>query len=248
MNTNQSLPSLSSVESEELQKYRSLSILAVVSLLFGLLAVASLAHPAAWIIPGIAILCSSIALVRIASRPDQLTGRSIALAGLTLGIFFLACAPARYFGDRWILERQARSFVESWLADVQGGRLNRAHQATLEVRERQPRGTELDEFYAQDEQARNERDAFFNKEVPMQLTQLGQDLEYEFERDLGVFFDRDRAYVTHRFWIRRRGNGNVMLHLQTEAERSRDNYGVYWTLIGLADADELDRIRRQRRR
>jgi hypothetical protein len=38
------------------------------------------------------------------------------------------------------------------------------------------------------------------------------------------------------------------LHLQTEAERSRDNYGVYWTLIGLADADELDRIRRQRRR
>lgn len=246
MNPDRSLPSLSLREHDELQRYRSLSALAVVSLLLGLLSFIAIAHPAAWLFPAIAVFFSTIALVRITRRQEELTGRGLAVAGLMLGLFFLACAPARYFGDRWMLQSQARGLTDSWFADLRAGNLNQAHQATLEIRYRQPEGTALDEYYEVDLEAKNERDAFFNRDVPRKLVELGPDLEYEFERDLGVYFEQGVANVTQRYWIRRKGDAEPVLHVQTEMQRLTDDYGIYWVLVGLADAEEIDRLRRRR--
>ena len=87
--------------------YRSVSSLAVLSLVLGLLSVTALTSPGAWLVPLPAALCAVWALHRIRQRPDELLGRKAALAGLALALSFGCWAPARYFTDRWLINRQA---------------------------------------------------------------------------------------------------------------------------------------------
>ncbi len=248
MSSNRSIPSLTSSESAELTQYRSLSGLALCAGLMGVLSVAALAHPAAWFIPGLAVLCGLWGLARIYHHSDTLMGRNLALGGLLLGVFFGVCAATRYFFDRWVLEQRAREFLTQWLENVREGHLDAAHQATLDVRQRQPEGTLLDEFYRQSNDAELDRETFFAGDMPRRLKEISPNFEIQFERSLGQSSDRGTVYVTQRFRLRPNDPAKPSLHLQLEAKRDQDRFGIYWTLVGLVDADEIDSVRRERGR
>jgi hypothetical protein len=239
---------LSTTESEGLQRYRSLSGLAVLALLLGLLSVTALAHPAAWIIPLAAVVCGLIAGRRIATRSDTLMGASLANLGLILGLFFLSWAPVSFFTDRWLIHREARRFGQEWLAAVFQGDLSRAYQATLPVRERQPEGTSLGEYYENNPLPRAERDAYFNDGIPRQLASLGSEGDFVFEQLLEVSHTPAYILTLPRFHIYRRGQDEPLLYLQMELLRERDADGIYWQLIRLADAHEIDHERQIYRR
>ena len=239
---------LSTTEPEALQRYRSLSGLAVLALLLGLLSVVALAHPAAWSIPLAAIVCAIIARRRIARRSDTLMGSSLATFGLVLALFFLSWAPVSFFTERWLISRDARGYGEEWLAAVFEGNLSRAYQATLPVRERQPEGTALEEYYENNPLRRAERDAYFNDGIPKQLATLGNEGDFVFEQLVEITHMPTYIHTIPRFRIFRRGEHKQVLYLQMELLRDRDPDGIYWQLIRLADADDVDHGREMYRR
>ncbi|HEX6261004.1 MAG TPA: hypothetical protein VFZ51_10150 [Woeseiaceae bacterium] len=248
MGSGQFRDGLSTRDAPGLQQYRSLSGWSVSALLLGLVSVVALAHPAAWLIPLSAILCGVWALRRIRRHTDALMGARLATTGLLLGLFFLSWAPTSYFGDRWLIYRTSRQFAEEWLTAVFQGQLSKAYQATLPVRERQPAGTALDEYYENNPLRRAERDAYFNDGIPKQLAELQGRGRFVFDRHPGVTVDRAYILTSPRFFIYREGEDDPLLHLQMEIVREEDDEGVYWILPRMADAEEIDQnlqIRRQ---
>ena len=159
----------------EAADYRSLSIWAIVGCGLGLLSFLSLTHPSLWLVPFLAVLCSLVALVRIRRDPDYLMGIKAAQVGLALGLFFLACAPVRYLGERRLLQREAEAFFQVWLEAVRSGRLEEAHQATLHPRYRQPRGTDLREFYRSSPDDQKDLESYFSFGVAKDLREVYDD-------------------------------------------------------------------------
>jgi hypothetical protein len=248
MNAQQSFSAAPLPPTDVLPAYRALSALAAISLLLGLLSFLALAHPAAWFIPSLAIGLGLVALRRIRRRPEALMGAGLAMVGVTLALFFLCWAPTSYFADRWLIQRQARQFCEQWLSAVLAGETGTAYQATLPVRTRQPVGTALDEYYELHELERVDRDAYFQEGVPRQLAELQGQARFEFDRNLGIDFDPGYLLVTPRYFLYRQGEAQPALHLQMEVLRESDRDGVYWTLIKLVDADDVDRRLQSRHR
>ena len=71
-------------------RYRSVSALAVVSLVFGVL---SLATPLSWflgIVPAVGIVLGRLALLQIRVDPGERTGRGLAMTGIILSVVFWA--------------------------------------------------------------------------------------------------------------------------------------------------------------
>jgi hypothetical protein len=250
MSSRQFHDGLSTTEPEGLQQYRSLSGLAVLALLLGLVSVVALTHPAGWLVPALAIACGLWSLRRIARHADALTGAPLAVVGLVLGLLFLSWGPTSFLSDRWLINRHARQFGQQWLTAVFDGQLSKAYQATLPVHERQPEGTKLDEYYENNPLRRAERDAYFNDGFPKQLAQLKQQGRFVFERNQGIAVEPTYTLASPRFFIYREGEAEPLWHLQLEVIRESDADGVYWMLIRMADAQVVDRelsVRRQHR-
>lgn len=72
-----------------IEHYRVISSLAVVSFVVGLLSALILFDWILGIIPTIGIICGTLALLRIRSRPEELTGEGIALIGTLISTLFL---------------------------------------------------------------------------------------------------------------------------------------------------------------
>lgn len=131
---------------ENLQNYRSVNRTSIVGFVLGLLSAASLLH---WLLLPIAIaavLISSLALLQIRAHGGRLLGRKAALAGIALGIFFLAFTTTKEYVRRGELDRQARQHSDKWLELLHEGDLPNLYKAfELQRRypERQPLGTDL---------------------------------------------------------------------------------------------------------
>lgn len=131
---------------ESLQNYRSVSRTAVVGLVLGVASALALVH---WLLLAIAfsaVLVSSLALAQIRARSGELLGRKLALAGLVLGIFFLAFAATREYLRRSELNRQARQHADNWLDLIREGglpNLYTAYELQERYHNRQPAGSDL---------------------------------------------------------------------------------------------------------
>lgn len=220
--------------------------MAVTSVLLGLASVVALAHPAAWLVPLLAVLVGAWGLRRIMRHPDSLQGLPLAALGMTLGMFFLTWAPTTYFADRWIVQRQARDFGQEWIEAVLNGETEKAHQATLPVRERQPRGTSLADYYATHDLQRAERDAYFHDGMAQQLADLPGNAHCVYQENIGLTDKLTYTVTSPRYLIYRNGQSQPSLHLQLEVIREEDKDGVYWTVIRVSDADVADERLRSR--
>ena len=231
---------LSGMEPQEVEQYRSVSALAIASLLLGLISAFALAHPGAWVIAVAAVVCGLVALIRVARRPDSLTGRRLALAGMGLGLFFGCWAVSRYTTYNWVLIREARSFAEQWLAAVRDGELEAAHQATLNSRRRQPDGTLLTEFYQNSTEQLNDLQEFFSEGMAKQLVDLKGTGEIVFDRTVGSFTKHGITTIALRYYVVPDQPSQPKLHLQLELSRSAEDDGVYWTLLAVDDTRMFD--------
>jgi hypothetical protein len=229
-------------EAAEQVEYRSVSGLAVLTLVLGGLSVAALASPAAWVIPLPAIVCGLWALHRIRRRPDELLGRKAAWVGLGLALFFGSWAPSRYYCDRWLLHGQAREFALEWFQIVFRNDLELAHQATLNFYLRQPEGTLLQEFYQDHPEDLQELQTYFSQGVAADLVQLGRAGRARFDRNVELYFEDDSCHITQRFWIMRAGQDTPVVHAQVRVVRNEHRGNVYWSMLGLADAQRMDEL------
>ncbi len=227
---------------EEISDYRSISAWAVVGTIAGAASFLSLAHPSLWLIPLFALACSVLALVKISLRPDLLFGRRLALLGIGLGIFFLICAPLRYYGERYLLERQAEDYFLAWISLVKDKRFGQAYQATLHPRYRQPDGTDIDLFYRDSPDDRVDQEEYFNFGVAKDLVALGPEVTVRLDATLAILFQGNTQQITQRWFAYKSSDatGEPDLRLHVQVLRTADRDGDYWQLVGLADSKTFE--------
>ena len=122
----------------ELPEYQSLSGFAVVGLLLGLLSSLAIVHIGLSFIGGAAVLCSVIALVRIAAAPSEISGRRLALSGLVLAVFMTTAGLAREMTERRLLNIHSREIAIQWFELLKKGEPEKALELTNSGTARRP--------------------------------------------------------------------------------------------------------------
>lgn len=87
--------------SEGYDHYRTLSISAVATLLFGILSITAFASPVLLIVPAVGTALGLYAVWTVYSRRDEFTGQRLAITGLALSAFMLVAGT----GVQWFLNR-----------------------------------------------------------------------------------------------------------------------------------------------
>jgi hypothetical protein len=117
---------------EHVASYQSLSILAIFSLIVGLLSPLCLLWSGFLALPLVGIVLSLLAIRRIATSDGQLAGRGAAIAGLSLCVAFGVMSFSHQSITRYLRSNQAEEFGREWLALIAANDTNRAFKATYD--------------------------------------------------------------------------------------------------------------------
>lgn len=112
--------------------YRTLSVLAIVSLVFGLASPLCFAAPLLMAIPVFGIAISILALRRISANSTALAGHWAATAGLILCVVFIVASVSRDLVFRSLRSHQAEEFGRSWIMKVLSGNSEEAFRLSLD--------------------------------------------------------------------------------------------------------------------
>jgi hypothetical protein len=118
---------------EQTTDYRTLSVLAIISLVIGLVAPLAIAGPFLLAIPLFGIAVSLVALRQIAVSGGVLAGRWAATAGLVLCIASAILPISHDMIQRAIRIHQAENFGRSWIALVTAGDQKQAFHLTIDA-------------------------------------------------------------------------------------------------------------------
>lgn len=140
---------------------RSPQILAIVTLLLGLVSALALFNLLFWVFPLVTVALGAMSLASLARNPERI-GRKAAWVGVLLAVLFGAWAVSRHFSRQaWLLD-QARRNADVWLELVCQEKLQEAHQLHLHENQRMKEEATLDEFYASREEARIDYKSFYS--------------------------------------------------------------------------------------
>jgi hypothetical protein len=115
--------SVSSAIENELPTYRAISVRAVLSVLCGVLALFSLAHPFFYLFAVLAVILGFTADRNIQRFPDMLTGRGLAQAGVAMGLSFGLGVFTITTVQNFVRVRNASSFAQYYAGVVKTGGL-----------------------------------------------------------------------------------------------------------------------------
>lgn len=118
--------------SGEALEYRTLSVLAIVSLVLGLVSPLCLLAPLLLTIAFFGAATSIMALRRVASSGGLLAGRGVALAALVLSVASLGAFYGRDLATRQLLFHQAKTVALQWFELVQSGQTKQALELTVQ--------------------------------------------------------------------------------------------------------------------
>jgi hypothetical protein len=102
----------------EQTEYHSLSPLAVVGLILGLIAPVAFLSPLLVLVPLAGAVVSWFALRQIATSDGSIVGRTAAVVGLVLSLICATAIPAQALALRWFTSRQARPIAMEWFAQL----------------------------------------------------------------------------------------------------------------------------------
>jgi hypothetical protein len=125
-------------DAEQVAGYRTLSALAIVSLLFGFASPLCLAWPLLMAIPLVGAVISVFASRRIDASQGALAGRWAAVAGLVLCVVSGTAAVSRDLVIRTVRTRQAEAFGREWIELLVQGDAQQAFQLSVAANRRQP--------------------------------------------------------------------------------------------------------------
>lgn len=122
----------------DLEGYRQLSTLAIVSLVLGLLSPVALFGGVLFVAPLLAIVLGFSALGWIGALPEARSGRSLALWGVGLAVGCLSMAIVKPLAITQILIGQSRPTAEVWLEQLRTGNLTAAEAITTKPGKSRP--------------------------------------------------------------------------------------------------------------
>ena len=131
-------PRLSDSEDAEVAQYQAVSGLAVVALIFGLLAPLAMLHPSLWLVPLVCILLSLLALRQIARDFPARIGRKAARVGLTISVLSIAAAVSERATHPRLLDAEARRFTEYLFQYLREDEPYKAYQLRTPPGDRKP--------------------------------------------------------------------------------------------------------------
>jgi len=126
-----------SVSAGELGSYRSLSTLAVVAFVLGLISPVVFISPLLLVLPLAAVGTALLALAKISASSGGLSGAGLARCGFALAIVFGVAATARITVRNELFRRQAAAAARQWLSLVAANQIEKAaDMLTYAARER----------------------------------------------------------------------------------------------------------------
>jgi len=196
---------LSPAEEENVVHYRSVSRIAVISLLLGLLSFTAIFSPVLWCVPIVGVMLAVVALRTIPRDRDIMVGRGAAKAALALGLVFLTFATTVNFVRQQTLYRLASPHAKKWIELVQQGHLLEAHQLHLSQRDRVSPDEDLEAYYEGNEEARQDMQAVFETPPLSKIVELGRrgKLRFEANEECGLLRDagEEKDVVVQRYAI-----------------------------------------------
>lgn len=120
-----------SYDVEQVADYRSLSVMALISLLIGIASFLSLFSNLFLILPLCGIVLSLLAMRRIATSSALLAGRGAALLGLALCVAFGVAALSRAGVIRHFRSGEAEQYARKWLEEITANNSDQAFKMTL---------------------------------------------------------------------------------------------------------------------
>jgi len=122
------METVSSHDADELGQYQSLSTLAVMALLLGVLSLVAFFSSLLLVVPLFAVGVAALALASIKRADGGLQGTRLAYCGLSLAIVFGVASVSRGQVRVELLRRQANTAAERWLSLLAHGRAEEAQE------------------------------------------------------------------------------------------------------------------------
>ncbi len=170
-------------EGEAVEGYRPICGLAIAGAVLGVLSVTAFVNQLFWALALIAAGVNGAALWRIAVSGQALAGRRAALVGLTCSVLFGSMAvtntllePARIRGD-------ARRFAFEWLAELQHGKIERAHQRTVSFPRRLGAERPTEFLYKESAVLKRDVQQYASQEPVRTLAALGERAQVRYVRN-----------------------------------------------------------------
>lgn len=179
-------PHVGGQEETQLASYRTISVAAILSLVFGATSALALAHWLLWVLPLVAIVLALVALRQIQAEDSNLTGRNLAILGILLALVFGVWAPSRLISRQNHLYRTARQYSDEWLELIRIGKVQEAHQLTLHETQRQAPGGSLASYYEARQDDKDALKGFLDRKVTKKLIALGDKATYTYAGGGGV--------------------------------------------------------------
>lgn len=178
-------------EEPDVSQYRAISVLAVVSLILGLLSPTAMFSPLLWVLPPIALVVSVLALRRIAFFAPALIGRKAALTGLALSVALSIAAPVHWLSYRWVMRNEARQFGPLYFQYLAKQEPHKAFQLTEPPEARQPLDENLWKYYSTHPETYEEFEGYLKRPVVRTLLALG-------DRAIVRYYDTEWQYQDGR--------------------------------------------------
>jgi hypothetical protein len=118
--------------------YRTISVLALVSLVLGLTAPLCLMAPLLFALPIAGVALALLAIRRIAVSDGALIGRAAAMIGLALSIASMTAAYTHTTLVQELLSWQSRAVALEWIALLQAGKTEQAFEQTVASKQGPP--------------------------------------------------------------------------------------------------------------
>jgi hypothetical protein len=199
--------------------YHSVSSVAVVALVVGVLSPLAFAHVLLWSLPLVGVAVSLAALVQIDRSDGVLIGRKAAVVGLVLSLIAGLGAIVHVTTRSSWLESRAELVADRFLELLRDGKTYEAHQLWTQPQIRFPDDSDLRALYAETPEATRGYEAFLKTAVVKEI--------------LGL---KDRAQLDHE--------STHLTYTEVELEGAKtvhDYFMVFYRLRGPSDVGAIDK-------
>jgi hypothetical protein len=231
-------PAFHADDTEENTNYRSLSVTALIALLFGLASPLCFGHILLMLIPLIGIVFSILALRQIADSDGALAGRGAAVAGLVLCVGFGVAPFARALVLRTTRTSQAEDFGLRWIQSVAAGKTEHAFRLTADSTRRAPPSEPGAPAPTQ-----TPYELFLDQPLVKALVSAGADAEIRFEGTTGYEAPSfQRIIVRQKYAIAPKSAGGdatpVEAILTLQRAKLSSEGRSRWLVVSLTDANQ----------
>lgn len=228
---------------EEEAAYRTVSVLAIVSLVLGFAAPLCLVAPLLFAIPLLGIILALAAIARVASSDGAMIGRGAALIGLALCVASVCGAFARTAVADRMLSQQAREVALQWVALLQAGGGEQAFALTVAHAQGPPPKPPVNMPDHDEAEHEDPLAHFLHEPIVAYLMGEGRTAQVQFDQDLVSAYESTGVFRIAQLYNVAGTNGThnkpvSTLRLTLQRTRSNKLAPVRW-LISSFDGDGL---------